>query len=303
MTKNGEGAGPATDRLTLLLITGMSGAGKSTALKALEDIGYEALDNLPLSLLPNLIELAKSEDTDHINPAFAIGIDARTRNFRPDRILSRLQELKDRDDLDVKILYFDSNNTVLAKRFTETRRRHPLAIDRPVSDGIVRERQMLEVIRAEADYFFDTSDLGIHELKRMLTQRFERKAGGDLNISICSFGYPKGLPRDADLVFDVRFLKNPHYEDSLRPLTGEDEDVAAFIKADPSFESFWDKIGSLILSLLPEYKKEGKSYLTIAFGCTGGRHRSVFVARELAELLHRNGYWVNVHHRELLSGE
>ncbi len=303
MTKNSDTAGRGADRLTLLLITGMSGAGKSTALKALEDIGYEALDNLPLSLLPNLIELAKGEDPDHINPAFAIGIDARTRNFRPDKILSRLQELKDRDDLDVKVLYFDSNNTVLAKRFTETRRRHPLAIDRPVADGIVRERQMLEVIRAEADYFFDTSDLGIHELKRMLTQRFERKAGGALNISICSFGYPKGVPRDADLVFDVRFLKNPHYQDHLRPLTGEQDEVGDFIKGDPAFESFWDKIGSLILSLLPEYKKEGKSYLTIAFGCTGGRHRSVFVARELAELLRRQGYWVNVHHRELLSGE
>ncbi|MFC7048461.1 RNase adapter RapZ [Emcibacter nanhaiensis] len=303
MTENSDAADRNTGKLTLLLITGMSGAGKSTALKALEDIGYEALDNLPLSLLPNLIELAKGEDPDHINPAFAIGIDARTRNFRPDKIISRLQELKDRDDLDVKVLYFDSNNTVLAKRFTETRRRHPLAIDRPVSDGIVRERQMLEVIRAEADYFFDTSDLGIHELKRMLSQRFERRAGGDLNISISSFGYPKGLPRDADLVFDVRFLKNPHYEDSLRPLTGEAEEVGDFIKGDPVFESFWDKIGSLILSLLPEYKKEGKSYLTIAFGCTGGRHRSVFVARELAELLREHGYWVNVHHRELLSGE
>lgn len=287
--------------VNVLLITGMSGAGKSTALNVLEDLDYEAIDNLPINLLPSLIELALKNDPERSNPALAIGVDARTRNFQPDNIIKVLNQLRDHKNITIKIVYFECGNDVLASRFKETRRRHPLAKDRPVSDGIIRERQMMEVIKAECDYIFDTSGLGIHDLRRILSQHFERAHGSGLSLSICSFGYPKGLPRDADLVFDMRYLRNPHYNEELKPKTGKDEKVGEYIMSDPVFNSSWEKISSLILSLLPEYQKEGKSYLTIAFGCTGGKHRSVFVAEKMTKLLIEKNFKVNLHHRELSS--
>lgn len=285
--------------LKVLLITGLSGAGKSSALKILEDIDYEAIDNLPVSLLPNVVEMALKSDPNHENPALAIGIDVRTRHFQPDKILDIMQELRARPGIDVRIVYFDSGNVTLAQRFTETRRKHPLAKDRPVHDGIVRERQMMEVIRGEADYIFDTSEIEIPELRTLLSRRFERDAVGGLSISVNSFGYPRGLPRDADLVFDVRFLRNPHYDVKLRPQDGRDQPVADYVEGDPVFDAFWERLIALILTLLPEYKREGKSYFTIAIGCTGGRHRSVFVAEKLAAVLEKEQYKVNLHHREL----
>ena len=285
--------------LKVLLITGMSGAGKSTALSVLEDLDYEAIDNLPINLLPSLIELAQKNDPDHKNPALAIGIDARTRNFQPDNIIQVLNQMRDNTDIDLQILYFDSSNEILTSRFTETRRRHPLAKDRPINDGIIRERQMMQIIKAESDYLFDTSELNIHNLRRMLSQHFVRNHDEGLNITICSFGYPKGLPRDADLVFDVRFLRNPHYDEVLRQHTGQDDKVGEYIMKDPIFEKSWAQISSLIITLIPEYKKEGKSYLTIAFGCTGGKHRSVFMAVKLCLLLKENKHNVNLLHREL----
>ncbi len=288
-----------TNILSVLLITGMSGAGKSTALSILEDLDYECIDNLPINLLPSLIDLAMKNDPAHLNPALAIGIDARTRNFHAENIISILNKLRDQTDIEIKILYFDSNDEILSARFSETRRRHPLAKDRPVSDGIKRERQMMEIIKTESDYIFDTSEFSIHDLRRTMSQHFERTEDQGMRISILSFAYPKGLPRDADLVFDVRYLRNPHYDETLRPLTGRDELVADYIMKDPIFHSSWDKISALILSLLPEYKKEGKSYLTIAFGCTGGQHRSVFISKKLAELLQEKNYQVNLRHREI----
>ena len=285
--------------LKVFLITGMSGAGKSSALSVLEDLDYEAIDNLPINLLPSLIELAQKNDPEHKNPALAIGIDARTRNFQPENIIHMLNQIRASDNIELKILYFDSSNEVLASRFTETRRRHPLAKDRPVNDGIIRERQMMQVIKAESDFLFDTSELNIHDLRRMLSQHFERNQDERLNITICSFGYPKGLPRDADLVFDVRYLRNPHYDLNLRAKTGRESEVGDYIQTDPIFDKSWDQISSLILTLLPEYKKEGKSYLTIAFGCTGGKHRSVFMAEKLCHLLQSDNHNVNLLHREL----
>lgn len=299
MTVIQTGDGEKNKVLNVLLITGMSGAGKSTALGVLEDLDYEAIDNLPINLLPSLIELAMKNDPDHENPALAIGVDARTRNFQPDNILSVLTQLREQPNIAIKIVYFDCGNEVLTSRFTETRRRHPLAKDRPVSDGIIRERQMMEIIKGQSDYVFDTSELSIHDLRRMLSQHFVRGQAEGLSISICSFGYPKGLPRDADLVFDVRFLRNPHYDEKLKSLTGQDIDVGNYIMGDPVFENSWEKISSLILSLLPLYKAEGKSYLTIAFGCTGGRHRSVYISEKLRRLLEQNNYNVNLNHREL----
>jgi len=286
--------------MRLYLITGLSGAGKSSALKVLEDLNYEAIDNLPVSLLPNVVDMVLADNGSDRQPALAIGIDARTRNFQPDKILKNLADLRSRQNIILKILYFDSNNHVLAKRFTETRRKHPLAQDRQVMDGIARERLMMEVIRAEADFIFDTSDFGIQDLRQTLTRQFEREHGADLSIMVSSFAFPRGLPRDADLVFDVRFLRNPHYVEALKPLTGMDPEIQAYVEQDERFTEYCAKISDLIFFSLPEYKKEGKSYLKIAFGCTGGRHRSVCMAEKMAKQLNDNGFKANLYHRELM---
>lgn len=285
--------------MKLYLITGLSGAGKSSALKVLEDLNYEAIDNLPVSLLPNVVDMVLLDYDSGQHPALAIGVDARTRNFQPEKILESLAELRARNDIILKILYFDSNNEVLAKRFTETRRKHPLAGGRQVMDGILRERKMMAVIRGEADFIFDTSDLGSQELRQILRQQFERVHGSDLSIMISSFAYPRGLPHDADLVFDVRFLRNPHYVAALKPLTGLDREIQDYVEQDERYAEFCDKISDLIFFSLPEYKKEGKSYLKIAFGCTGGRHRSVCVAEKMAMMLNKQGFKANLYHREL----
>ncbi len=286
-------------KLKLYLITGLSGAGKSSALKVLEDLDYEAIDNLPVSLMPNVVDMMLKDMAGGRRPALALGIDARTRNFQPERILKNLEKLRKRDDITLRIVFFDSQNEVLAQRFTATRRKHPLARDRQVTDGIARERRMMDVIRAEADFIFDTSDMSIHELRQMLSRQFEREHGQDLSIMVSSFAYPRGLPRDADLVFDVRFLRNPHYVAELEPLTGMDPKIQDYIAQDERFAAFCDKISDLIFFCLPEYKKEGKSYLKIAFGCTGGRHRSVFLAEKFAKLLNNKGFKANLYHREL----
>jgi len=286
--------------LKLYLITGMSGAGKSSALKILEDLNYEAIDNLPVTLLPNVLDLAVSDYENDDNPALAIGIDARTRNFQQDKILENLSNLKARDNIDLKILYFDCNDGILVQRFSETRRKHPLAGKDEVIDGITLERQMMKIIRKEADYIFDTSDMGGQKLRQILTQKFERQHSGNLNIVISSFAYPKGLPTNADLIFDVRFLRNPHYVKNLKSLTGRDSKIQKYVEQDERFTNFYQKISDLILFLLPEYKKEGKSYLKISFGCTGGRHRSVCVAEKIVKQLNHNGFKANIYHRELM---
>lgn len=301
MAQMDEAGETRSKRTHVLVITGLSGAGKSSALKALEDIGYEAVDNLPLVLLPKLIAVIDDNPEHQPSHALAVGIDTRTRAFRADRFDAELQRLRAREDLALTLVFLDCSNDVLVKRFTETRRRHPMAVDRPVIDGITRERLAMETVRARADYVFDTSDLSVHELKRAVTHAFGAPAATQdrLVITIASFAYPRGLPRDADLVFDVRFLHNPHYVSALRPLTGRDEAVAQYIEKDPAFAPFYDKLQDLVTSLLPHYKREGKAYLTIAFGCTGGKHRSVLLAERLASTLRAQGYRVNVLHREL----
>ncbi len=287
------------DALKLFLITGLSGAGKSSALKIFEDLSYEAIDNLPVSLLSNVVELVLADNECENRAALVIGIDARTRNFQQDEILKNLAEIRGHDNINLKILFFDSSNEVLAQRFTETRRKHPLAMDQQVMEAITRERQIMDVIRARADFIFDTSAMEIQELRQTLTQKFERRHNEDLHITISSFAYPRGLPRDADLVFDVRFLRNPHYVDELKSLTGKDKVIQDYVAQDNRFADFCDKISDLILFALPEYKREGKSYLNIAFGCTGGRHRSVCMAEKMAKILKDNGFKANLSHREL----
>ena len=276
----------------LLVVTGMSGAGRSTALKVLEDMGYEAVDNLPLSLLPNLLNAPAA-------PPLAIGVDVRTRDFGVNALLAALDSLVAEHDLDLKIVFLDCEDDRLVRRYTETRRRHPLAGDRPVLDGIHLERQRVWPLRDRADLVIDTTTLNPGDLKRLLQGHFALGAAPGITIFVTSFSYRHGLPRDADLVFDVRFLRNPHYVAALRPLTGRDAPVGAFIEADADFAPFFQRLCLLLAPLLPRYEREGKSYLTIAIGCTGGRHRSVYLAERLAAWLSEQGRPVGVNHRDL----
>ncbi len=283
----------------VVLVTGMSGAGRSTALKVLEDLGYEAVDNLPLSLLAGLVRQGGS---DGATRPLAIGVDIRTRDFAVAPVIDALDRLISEEGVDIRILFLDCDDDVLLRRYTETRRRHPLAEDRPVPDGIRLERRLLSRLQDRADAIIDTSGTTLWELKDQVTERFGLADSTELSINITSFSYRHGLPREADLVFDVRFLANPHYDEALRPLSGEDAAVGAFVAADPDFSGFLDCLKSMLGVLLPRYEKEGKSYLTIAVGCTGGRHRSVYVARRLVELLENQGRKVTLHHRDVGDG-
>jgi RNase adapter protein RapZ len=278
---------------SVLLVTGMSGAGRSTALKILEDIGYESFDNPPASLIPGLIENVGLD-----GPAIAVGADMRTRGFTVETMLDTLCGVVSRSGRELRVLFIDCDDERLERRYTETRRPHPLAGDRPIMDGIRRERQMLSALRDRADLVIDTSALNAIGLKRLLTGHFAADTHG-LRVFVTSFAYRHGLPREADLVFDVRFLENPHYIDALRGLTGCDSGVAAHIEADADFPCFFDGLWCLLRPLLPRYEASGKSYLTIAIGCTGGRHRSVYVAERLAAQLRDAGWRTGLVHRDL----
>jgi UPF0042 nucleotide-binding protein len=277
----------------LLVVTGMSGAGRSSALKALEDMGYEAVDNVPLSLLPSLVGPPATA------MPLAVGIDVRTRDFAVPRLVDALEHMVAEHALDLKVVFLDCDDELLERRYTETRRRHPLATERPVADGIRAERQRVWPLRGRADLVIDSSTLTPGDLKRLLYGHFALDAAPGIAIFVTSFAYRHGVPRDADLVFDVRFLRNPHYIDALRPRTGRDAEVGAYIEADPDFHRLFDPLCTWLDALLPRYEREGKSYLTIAFGCTGGRHRSVFCAEQLAARLRRNGRRVELAHRDL----
>lgn len=280
-------------RSRLLVVTGMSGAGRSTALKTLEDLGYEAVDNLPLSLLPNLLGAPTQ------GPPLAIGVDVRTRDFAVGALLASLDRLAAEHKLELRIMFLDCEDDPLVRRYTETRRRHPLAGDRPVLDGIALERRRLSPLRDRADLVIDTTSLSPGDLKRLLHGHFALDTAPDITIFVTSFSYRHGLPRDADLVLDVRFLRNPHYVAALRPLTGRDAEIGGFIEADPDYGPFFQRLCAWLAPLLPRYEREGKSYLTIAIGCTGGRHRSVYVAERLAVWLSEQGRPVGVGHRDL----
>ncbi len=285
---------PARPRRRVVIVSGLSGAGKSTALRALEDAGYEAVDNLPLSFLGALVQ-AGGEGTRPL----AIGIDARTRDFAPQPVLDALAGLRASPGVDARLLYLDADDEVLRRRFTETRRRHPLALDRPVLDGIQAERSLLWALREGADIALDTSNATGAELRRLVQERLADDLRPGLVVAVVSFAYRWGLPREADLVFDVRFLANPHYEPSLEPLTGRDPAVGAYVERDPGFEPFFAGLVAMLAALLPRYEREGKSYLTIGCGCTGGKHRSVHVAERLARWLRQRGRQVNLVHRDI----
>jgi UPF0042 nucleotide-binding protein len=277
----------------IVIVTGMSGAGRTSALKALEDLGYEAVDNLPVSFLAGLVRPG-----ENARP-LAAGIDIRTRDFGAGPVLAEIERLLAERHLDVRLLFLDCDDETLARRFTETRRRHPLAADRPLIDGIRHERALLDPLKTRADQVIDTTRLVPRDFKRMLEELYGLSSSPGMVVFVTSFSYRQGLPREADLVFDARFLANPHYVPELRPQSGKDGPVAEFIAKDPGFAAFFDSLTRLLEPLLPRYESEGKSYLTIAVGCTGGRHRSVFVAEKLAQWLAKQERPVELRHRDL----
>jgi UPF0042 nucleotide-binding protein len=277
----------------VVVVTGMSGAGRTTCLKILEDFGFEAVDNLPVNLMARVLR------GDDAGPdRLAIGIDSRTRGLDPAKLLDTLAEIRLQRGTAPCLLFLECDDEVLRRRFTETRRRHPLADIAGVGDALAAERRLIAPLKAAAGLVVDTSELSLPDLRRILAGRFG--AGGtQLTISTVSFAYRHGLPREADLVFDVRFLRNPHYVDELRPRTGLEPAVQEHIRSDPDFASFVANLQALVLPLLPRYQTEGKSYLTIAFGCTGGKHRSVFLAELMGDWLRRCGWDATTIHREL----
>ena len=280
------------DRKRVVLVTGLSGAGRSSALNTLEDLGYEAIDNLPLELLDHVVG-------DESPRPLALGVDIRTRSFAVAPFLEELERLKADAKLEVTLLFVHCDEEVLRRRFTETRRRHPLAQDRPLIDGIVAERRLVSPLRSRADLTLDTSALTPGDFRRILTGHLALEARPSMSVFVMSFSYRFGLPRAADIVFDTRFLANPHYDPKLRPLTGRHAEVAEFVRADPGFEPYYGRLKEMLLPLLPRYQQEGKSYLTIAFGCTGGRHRSVMMAETLAAALETEDWRVSLVHRDL----
>ncbi|MEX0921611.1 MAG: RNase adapter RapZ [Rhodovibrionaceae bacterium] len=291
-----EPAPAGADAAQVALVTGMSGAGRSSALKILEDLGFEAIDNLPLGLLPQVL----SRDSAGRRKPLAIGMDLRGRDFAIDPLLEQLAELARDPGIAARLVFLDCEDEALRRRFTETRRRHPLAEERPLADGIAAERRLMRPLLARADLTIDTTELSVADLRRQLAGHFSQLRRGRLSVAIVSFSYRKGLPREADLVFDVRFLANPHYRETLRPLTGQAPEVAHYVESDSGFADFFDALTGLLSPLLPRYAAEGKSYLTIAVGCTGGRHRSVVVAERLAAWLRAEGVeTLDISHRDI----
>lgn len=273
-------------RNKLLIVTGLSGAGMSSALKALEDNGFEVFDNFPLSLVDDLLE----EKSD--NP-IAIGIDSRTRNFSVPKLRKAIKKHK------IYLVFMACKHSILQKRYTETRRKHPLAKDRPVSDGITKEYELIEPLKEVADLIIDTTELNIHDLRRTIEESFSHQDAQRLTVSLVSFGFRNGVPREADIVMDVRFLKNPHWDQKLKSLTGQDKKVGAHIASDESFEPFIQNFKNLIEPLLERYNHEGKSYLTIAIGCTGGKHRSVYTVETLQKWLKKLKVKTHIKHRDM----
>jgi UPF0042 nucleotide-binding protein len=278
----------------LLLVTGMSGAGKSTVLDALEDMGWDCVDNLPTALLASFVH---EEGQERREVPVAVGMDVRSRGFDPAALPGLLRSIA---GVTPEILYLDCAGTELIRRYDETRRRHPLAPDRPAEDGIARERGATAPLRQMADIVLDTTDLTPAELREELQRRY----GGEVEqpvITIASFGFARGISRTADLVFDMRFIANPHWIDELRPLTGKDSAVQQYVREDPAWAPALEQIETLLTGLIPRYWAAGKCYLTVAFGCTGGRHRSVAAAVEMAKRLRSAGFSPNVRHRDLAS--
>jgi len=282
---------------SVLLITGMSGSGRSFALKTLEDMGYETIDNLPLTFLEPVVSSYNKE-----SKPLAVSIDVRTRDFSSDKFLTELEKLINNKLLNTQLIFFDSDDEILARRYNESRRIHPLAHERPVIDGIRLERNLMSTIRERSDYVIDTSLTSTFELRGHLRRLFLLENGPVLSLFITSFSFRHGLPREADMVFDARLLQNPFYVDELRSLSGEDQKVDEFIQKDPIFPIFINSLKDIISTSLNCFKEQGRGYLTIAIGCTGGKHRSVYIAKTLTEWLQETKNHVKLRHRDLKKG-
>jgi len=291
MTPSGDT--PTHSAPSVVLVTGPSGAGRSTAIKALEDLGYEVIDNLPLSLLPRLLE-----GPPPTRP-LALGVDVRNRDFSTAALIETIDRLTGKGQLSAQVLYMDAAEEDLVRRYSETRRRHPLAPAGTPLEGISAERELLIPIRARADVLIDTTGMSPHDAKAEVEKWFGTDEGRKLGVTLHSFSYKRGLPRGMDIVMDCRFLQNPHWIEDLRKLDGRDPKVAAFVAADPRFAAFFDQVKGLADLLLPAHRDEGKSHLSIGFGCTGGKHRSVAMTERLAEALAQDGWHVSKRHREL----
>ena len=282
-----------TQDQVVVLVTGPSGAGRSTAINALEDIGYEVIDNLPLSLVPRLIEGPPS------GQPLALGLDARNRDFNAASLIELIDQLTRDPKVQLQVLYLDCATDILIRRFSETRRRHPMAPSTSPEEGIAREMDLLAPIKVRADHLIDTSELTVHALKAEVARCFGAGTGPRLAVSLQSFSYKRGVPRGLDMVFDCRFLRNPHWDSGLRPLDGRDPRVVAHINEDARFQPFYHKVKDLLLFLLPAHLEEGKAHLSIGFGCSGGQHRSVAVTEILGDALAISGWAVSKRHQEL----
>jgi UPF0042 nucleotide-binding protein len=278
----------------LVIITGMSGSGKASVLKAFEDLGYYCVDNLPVELIPRFAELAL-QSAEIRRTALVVDVREGSKLEKLPGMLKSVRRM-----IPTKVAFLEASDAVLLRRFSETRRPHPLGADAPVNTALKKERRHLASIRAMADIVIDTSKFNVHELRAHITERFqEESAEKSILVSCVSFGFRHGVPEEADLVFDVRFLPNPHFVPQFRPLTGRDPRVAKYVRSFPQTQEFIQRISDLLIYLLPHYIREGKSYLTIAFGCTGGQHRSVMMAEEVNKRLHQAGHRVKVVHRDM----
>jgi UPF0042 nucleotide-binding protein len=286
---------PAEKEPRIVIITGLSGSGKTNVVRALEDIGWFCVDNLPTALIPRFADLIRG--SDELSRS-ALVVDIREREFLR-QFPHALRQLRGKN-VEVSLLFLEASDKALLRRFSETRRPHPLAINQPVIEGIREEREALRPIRKMADLILDTSDFTVHQLRAYIREHYDLRAGGSpMVVSVMSFGYKYGVPSEADLVFDCRFLPNPNFVRSLKPLTGRDPAVVRYMKRQPDTEEFLKRMDSFLGYVLPRYVREGKSYLTIGIGCTGGRHRSVMLTHALAQRLEGRGYAVRTRHRDL----
>ncbi len=285
-------ADPSPDH-RLVLVTGPSGAGRTTAIRVLEDLGYEGIDNIPLSLVPRLTE------GPPLGRPIVLGLDVRNRDFNATALIELIDQLTRDPRVSLEVLYLDCAPAVLIRRFSETRRRHPLAPAETPAQGVEREIDLLAPVRVRADHLIDTTELTQHDLKAEITSLFDAGPSGRMSVSVQSFSYKRGTPRGVDMFFDCRFLANPHWQPELRMLDGRDQRVEAFVTTDPRFGDFFRKLRDLLLFLLPAHLAEGKAHLAIGFGCTGGQHRSVAMAELVGNALAEDGWAVSKRHREL----